>query len=202
MQRILKRTFDLLFSIAVLIVLSPILVLTALLIPATSRGPVFFRQDRAGRNGDVFRLVKFRSMAVNEADPTQMGKVDNTHPLVTPIGSVIRRLKIDELPQLWNVLRGEMSVVGPRPALPKQVAEYDQRQRRRLDVKPGLTGWAQVNGNIQLTWDERITLDLWYIDNRSMWLDLRILWMTLGVIVRGERLQTEALNAARLHRRS
>lgn len=188
-QRYFKRLFDLLLTGLILALLSPLLLIVALAIRITSSGPVFFSQVRAGREGRPFRVYKFRSMQLNEADPTQMGKVGGHDPLITTVGRIIRRSKIDELPQLLNVLKGEMSLVGPRPTLMEQVADYTPKQRRRLEVLPGLTGWSQVNGNTELSWDDRIRLDIWYVAHLSFWLDLRILLMTVGVVLMGERIK-------------
>jgi lipopolysaccharide/colanic/teichoic acid biosynthesis glycosyltransferase len=140
--------------------------------------------------------ASFRSMRVNDFSPLRVGQVRGEHPLVTPVGRWIRRLKVDELPQLLNVLRGDMSLVGPRPALVDQVESYTDFQRRRLEMRPGMTGWAQVNGNIELEWAERILLDIWYIDHCSPWLDLRILWRTSAVVIFGERSNRQALKDA------
>ena len=200
--RVGKRLFDLLLTIPTFIVLLPLFVITALAVRLSSPGPIFFSQIRAGRHGHPFRAFKFRSMFVNNADPRQMGRVGGGHELVTPVGRIIRRVKIDELPQLWNVLRGEMSIVGPRPTLLEQAAEYTAKQKRRLDVLPGLTGWAQVNGNIELSWDERIRLDLYYVEHQSFWFDIKTIWLTLDVIVRGEHPRAEALRAAGISRSS
>jgi lipopolysaccharide/colanic/teichoic acid biosynthesis glycosyltransferase len=138
-------------------------------------------------------------MRVHGLPTTEVGQVYETHPMVTRVGRLLRRFKIDELPQLVNVLLGDMSIVGPRPALPEALAGYDEFQRRRLEVRPGLTGWAQVNGSARLTWDERILLDVWNIDHWSHGLDLRILARTLGVVLWGERPNRRALAAARAH---
>ena len=197
-----KRYFDLLLTVPTFILLLPLLGAVALAVRLSSPGHVFFSQVRAGRDGRPFRAFKFRSMFVNDADPRQMGHVTSGHQLVTPVGRIIRRLKIDELPQLWNVLRGEMSIVGPRPTLLEQAAEYTAEQRRRLDVLPGLTGWAQVNGNIELSWDERIRLDLFYVKHQSFWFDMKTIGLTLDVIVRGEHPRVEALRAAGISRSS
>jgi lipopolysaccharide/colanic/teichoic acid biosynthesis glycosyltransferase len=153
----------------------------ALAIKLSSQGPVFFRQERIGQWGKPFRVVKFRTM-VHEAagnpilpDPRR----------ITPVGRWLRRLSLDELPQLLNVAAGGMSIVGPRPALPYQVERYDERQRRRLVVRPGLTGLAQIRGRNRTSWAERIEYDLEYIDQQSLWLDLRILWSTIPTVVSG-----------------
>lgn len=171
---------------AALVVASPILGLAAFAIVVEDRRPVLFHQNRVGRFGKPFQLLKLRSMRVNEVPPERMGQVRGDHRFVTRVGAVIRRLKIDELPQLVNVLRGDMTLIGPRPTIAAQVDRYDAWQRRRLEARPGLSGWAQVNGNIELTWEERIALDVWYVDHWSPWLDLKILAKTLAVISEGE----------------
>jgi len=177
-----KRAVDLLLF-AVLAIPSVVVgAVAAAGIATTSRGPVLFRQCRVGRDGEAFTLLKFRTMRHDPARP--MGFPDAA--LVTPIGRLLRRMSIDELPQLWNVARGEMSIVGPRPTVASQVARYDDRQRGRLAVRPGLTGLAQVRGRNALTWTERIDLDLEYVRTQSMGLDLRILVSTIWVVLAGE----------------
>ena len=195
-----KRAFDLMIVGLALPLLAPILTIAALAVRFSSPGPILFSQTRAGKDGRPFNLWKFRSMRVNAADPTTMGKVTGDNELLTGVGRVIRRLKIDKLPQVFNVVTGQMSIVGPRPTLPEQVVGYSPRQRKRLSVQPGLTGWAQVNGNIGLTWDERIELDLYYIEHMSLWLDLKIIIKTFAVIVGGELRREEALREAGIHR--
>lgn len=191
-----QRLIDISLSSILLLLASPVLLITAWAIWLTDHGPVFYRQTRTGWLGRPFQLLKFRSMEVNHLSPLAVGQVRGEHPMVTPVGRCLRRLKIDELPQLWNVLRGEMSLVGPRPALPEQTAAYTEFQRRRLLVRPGITGWAQVNGNIEFPWVERIVLDVWYVDHRSVWLDMKILFRTVVVIVLGEKSSERALEEA------
>ncbi len=164
---------------------SPVLGLAALAKKLEDGGPILYRQRRVGRDGRDFDLLKLRTMIVDAERRGAGWAVDKDDPRITRVGRILRRLSIDELPQLWNVLRGEMSLVGPRPTLRYQVERYDERQRRRLDVKPGLTGWAQVNGRAVLPWEERIELDLWYIEHRSAWLDLKILALTPLALFRG-----------------
>jgi len=174
----LNRTADMAIAGMALVVASPVLALAALAVKATSRGPVLYRQARVGREGADFELLKLRTM-VEGAETMGAGyAVDRGDSRITPVGRVLRRLSLDELPQLWNVVRGDMSVIGPRPTLRYQVERYTEHQRRRLDVKPGITGWAQVHGRASLPWDERIELDLWYVENRSTYLDLLILAKT------------------------
>lgn len=184
----LKRLLDVLVSLVALIILLPFLLVVAVAIKLDDRGPVFFRQERAGLKGQTFKILKFRTMVV-DAEKIGTGVfVEEEDPRITMVGNLLRKTSLDELPQLLNILKGEMSLVGPRPTLPYQVENYDQRQIRRLEVKPGVTGWAQVNGRSALTWPERIELDLWFIDNWSLWLDFKILIKTVGVVLRKSNL--------------
>ena len=197
-----KRLFDFIVASIILILLLPLLMISAILVRVTSPGPVFFVQDRVGRYSRIFRVYKFRSMRENTADPIEMGQVDLDNDLITLVGRYLRRFKIDELPQLWNIVRGEMSLVGPRPTLPELAADYTPEQNRRLLVRPGLTGWAQVLGNTELTWDERIKLDLWYLDRLSFRFDLKILFLTFKVIIYGQRVEAEVIDATGIRRSS
>ena len=182
-----KRAFDVIASALLIVLLSPILLLAALLVKLTSAGPVFFTQERAGRNGRVFRVRKFRTMyRDHKHDITETVRLD--HPAITPVGRVLRRLKIDELPQVFSVLSGTMSLVGPRPGLPSQAAAYDEFQRRRLLVRPGCTGLAQVNSMSRgADWTERIRYDVYYVAHCGLWLDLLILAKTPLVVLLGEQ---------------
>lgn len=180
-----------------MLAVSPVLLLGIAAIFIEDRGPIFFRQDRAGLRGVPFTLLKLRSMRVNRLDEAAVGQVKGDHHLVTRVGRVIRRSKIDELPQLLNVIRGDMSLVGPRPTVPDQVARYTGFQRRRLEVRPGMTGWAQVNGNVELTWEDRILMDVWYVDHRSLRLDAMILFQTIQVVLVGERPNANAVEIAK-----
>jgi lipopolysaccharide/colanic/teichoic acid biosynthesis glycosyltransferase len=157
---------------------SPLIVAAALAVKLEDRGPVLYRQTRVGKDGADFELLKLRTMIVGAETKGPGFAVDKGDERITRAGRVLRRLSLDELPQLWNVVRGEMSVIGPRPTLRYQVERYDARQRRRLDVKPGITGWAQVHGRASLPWAERIDLDVWYVEHRSPWLDVKILAKT------------------------
>jgi len=181
-QLISKRIFDILASGIALIVLLPIFAIIGIFIKFDSKGPVFFIQERAGKDGKILRAYKLRTM-VDNAEKIGLGyeiaKEDNR---ITRVGKHLR-WGIDELPQLINVFKGEMSLVGPRPALPHQVKRYSEKERRRLEVKPGITGWALVNGRNILSWPERIKLDIWYIDHWSIWLDLKILFKTIWVVI-------------------
>ena len=174
----MNRAADVALAGAVLVVASPVIGLAALAIKLTSRGPALYRQTRVGRHGADFELLKLRTMVVG-AETTGAGfAVEKGDARITPVGRMLRRLSLDELPQLWNVVRGDMSVIGPRPTLRYQVERYSPEQMRRLAVKPGITGWAQVHGRATLPWDERIELDLWYVDHSSPWLDAKILAKT------------------------
>jgi lipopolysaccharide/colanic/teichoic acid biosynthesis glycosyltransferase len=181
----LKRAFDVVVSALLLLLLSPLLLGAALAIVLEDRGPVLYRQRRVGKDGEEFELLKLRTMVVGAETMGAGLAVNEGDPRITRAGRVLRRLSLDELPQLWNVLRGEMSLVGPRPTLAYQVERYTVRQRRRLEVKPGISGWAQVRGRAKLPWDERIELDVWYVEHRSFWLDLKILARTPGALMSG-----------------
>jgi len=157
---------------------SPLLAVAAVAVKLADGGPVLYRQRRVGRAGEEFDLLKLRTMVVDAERQGAGWAVDEGDPRITRVGRLLRRLSIDEVPQLWNVIRGEMSLVGPRPTLAYQVERYSDRQRRRLEVKPGITGWAQVNGRARLGWADRIELDVWYVENRSPWVDLKILART------------------------
>ena len=184
----LPRAADLVISSLALVVASPILLVAAIAIKLESRGPVLYRARRAGLGGAEFELLKLRTMRTGN-DPVGVGTpVLPGDPRVTRVGGVLRRFSLDELPNLINVLRGEMAIVGPRPTLGAQVAEYTSHQLRRLEVKPGLTGWAQVNGRAGIPWEERIELDVWYVDHRSAALDLRILARTARLLITGHGL--------------
>ena len=184
----LRRSIDVTVSALVLTLASPVLALAAVAIRLESRGGVIYRQQRAGLNGHVFEVLKLRTM-VDGAEHVGAGlAIDAGDARITRIGALLRRTSIDELPNLVNVLRGEMSLIGPRPTLPVQVQQYTERQRGRLAVKPGITGWAQVNGRASLPWDERIELDLYYIEHSSPTLDARILWRTLAMVLGGSGL--------------
>lgn len=198
-MKLLKSVCDRVAAAVLLVFAAPVLIAASAAIALDDGFPVTFRQSRAGRGGRRFELVKLRTMRRHDLSVADLGLVTAAHPLITSVGRFLRRTKIDELPQLLNVLAGEMSFVGPRPTVEEQVAAYDEFQRRRLAVAPGLTGLAQVSGGIALNWDERILLDIWYIDHWSPALDLRILWRTLSVIVRGERRDERALQEAKDH---
>jgi len=173
-----NRLVDLALAGVGLVVASPFLAAAALAVKLEDGGPVLFRQTRVGKDGEDFELLKLRSMVVDAERQGAGFAVDRGDARITRVGRVLRRTSVDELPQLWNVVRGDMSVIGPRPTLRYQVERYTERQRRRLDVKPGLTGWAQIHGRATLPWAERIELDLWYVEHRSARVDLTILLRT------------------------
>jgi lipopolysaccharide/colanic/teichoic acid biosynthesis glycosyltransferase len=173
-----NRAADVAIAGVGLVLTSPVLAAAALAIKLDDGGPVRFRQTRVGKDGKDFELLKLRSMSVGAEHVGAGFAVDRGDSRITRVGRFLRRTSIDELPQLWNVLRGDMSVIGPRPTLRYQVDRYSERQRRRLDIRPGLTGWAQVNGRATLSWDDRIELDVWYVEHRSPLVDLKILWRT------------------------
>jgi lipopolysaccharide/colanic/teichoic acid biosynthesis glycosyltransferase len=184
-RRGLPRAADLIIAGLGMIVASPILLAAAVAIRIGSRGPVIYRQRRVGQDGEIFELWKLRTMK-RGADPIGVGTaVIDDDPRVTRAGRLLRRFSLDELPNLFNVLRGEMAIVGPRATLPAQVELYTPRQRRRLELKPGVTGWAQIHGRTAIPWEERIELDVWYVEHRSLALDLRILARTPLVLFGG-----------------
>jgi lipopolysaccharide/colanic/teichoic acid biosynthesis glycosyltransferase len=187
------RALDLIIAALALVVLSPVLALAALLIKLESRGAVLYRQRRVGRHGEPFELWKLRTM-VPGAEAMGAGLyVLQGDSRITRVGRQLRRFSLDELPNLVNVLRGDMAIVGPRPTVQEQVDRYTERQRRRLEVRPGITGWAQVNGRTSLPWPERIELDVWYVENRSAFLDLKILAKTARMLATGHGLYSEDL---------
>ena len=189
----MSRALDVALSAALLLVTSPLVALAAIAIRLESRGPVFYRQLRVGRAGEPFELWKLRTM-VPGAESIGAGiYVLEGDPRITRAGRLLRRFSLDELPNLVNVLKGDMAIVGPRPTVQEQVDRYTDRQRRRLEVKPGITGWAQVNGRTSLSWPERIELDVWYVEHRSMRLDLRILTKTARMLATGHGLYSEDL---------
>ena len=184
----LRRALDVVVALAALIVSSPVLALAILAVVLESRGGAFYRQRRVGKDGREFDVLKLRTM-VHGAEHIGAGLAVNAGDArITRVGKFLRRTSLDELPNLVNVLKGEMAIVGPRPTLPSQVAQYTERERGRLAVRPGITGWAQVNGRTSLPWAQRIELDLWYIEHRTWRLDLKILWRSAQQVVRGEGL--------------
>jgi lipopolysaccharide/colanic/teichoic acid biosynthesis glycosyltransferase len=185
---VIRRTLDILVSSLALLLSSPVLAVAMVAVRLESRGPIIYRQRRVGLNGRQFDVLKLRTM-VDGAEHIGAGlAVNENDSRITRVGAFLRRTSLDELPNLLNVLRGEMSLIGPRPTLPVQVEQYTARQRGRLQIKPGITGWAQVNGRTSLPWSERIELDLYYIAHRSLALDLRILWRTVAMVLGGSGL--------------
>lgn len=184
----LKRVFDILTSAILLICLSPVIAVTFFLVRRKLGKPAFFRQIRPGKNGVPFEMIKFRSMkdAVDE-----QGNQLSDEERLTDFGRKIRVLSLDELPELWNVLKGDMSLVGPRPLLMSYLELYDEEQKRRHDVRPGVTGWAQVNGRNSLSWEEKFKMDVWYVGNHSLWLDIKILFLTVKKVLIKEGISSE-----------
>jgi lipopolysaccharide/colanic/teichoic acid biosynthesis glycosyltransferase len=184
----MKRCIDIIGAAAALLVLSPVLAIVALMIRFNMGSPILFRQTRPGQNARLFEMVKFRTM--RDAYDRSGNPLSDAERL-TAMGRFLRSTSLDELPELWNVLKGDMSLVGPRPLLIEYLPLYSPAQRRRHDVRPGVTGWAQVNGRNAIGWDEKFALDIWYVDNHDVWLDMKILWMTvLKVINREDIAQT------------
>ncbi len=179
-----KRFFDLLVSIVFLLLLSLVFFITALAIFIESTGPILYKQNRIGRHGKLFTLLKFRSMSNEQRDIALQVGSDTSG--VTKVGRIIRRLKIDELPQLFNVFTGDLSLIGPRPCLPETLVEFGEHSTLRHSIRPGLSGLAQINGNIHLTWKERLVFDLEYVNNRGLWLDIKILMRTLLIVLFGD----------------
>jgi lipopolysaccharide/colanic/teichoic acid biosynthesis glycosyltransferase len=187
----MPRVLDVILAAVALVLASPLLALAGLLIRLESRGAVFYRQRRVGLKGRPFALWKLRTMVPGAASMGAGIYVLQGDPRITRVGRHLRRLSLDELPNLVNVLRGEMAIVGPRPTVQEQVDRYTDRQRLRLEVKPGITGWAQVNGRASLPWPERIELDVWYVEHRSFLLDLKILAKTVRMLASGHGLYSE-----------
>ena len=182
-QATAKRAFDILAALIGLLVLSPIFFAVALLIKINSKGPVLFIQARPGHKGKMFNILKFRTMRNPRHGENPLASDANR---ITSLGSVLRLLSLDELPELLNVLKGEMSIVGPRPLLPQYLSRYTKVQARRHEVRPGITGWAQINGRNSASWNDRLEMDVWYADNWSFWLDIRILCLTVYKIIKRE----------------
>lgn len=183
-----SRLMDIVVSIIFLVALFPLLLVISLVV-RLAFGSVFFTQLRPGMNGRLFRMVKFRTM--NELID-EKGELLPDRDRLTPLGKFLRSCSLDELPELWNVLKGEMSLVGPRPLLPEYLPLYSERQFRRHEVRPGITGWAQINGRNSLSWDEKFELDIWYVDNRSLFLDLKIMLITLKKVVVREGINADS----------
>jgi len=184
----IKSLFDLLFGLIFFIILLPVFIIIGILIKLDSKGPVFFTQDRIGKNEKIFVIYKFRSM-VDKAEEIGLGRnLSKDDSRITKLGDFLRNWSLDELPQIINIVKGDMSFIGPRPTLDYQVKAYNDIQRKRLLMKPGVTGWAQVNGRNSLTWKQRIEYDVWYVENYSLWLDFKILLKTFKVALLREGL--------------
>jgi lipopolysaccharide/colanic/teichoic acid biosynthesis glycosyltransferase len=188
-----SRALDAAVAALLLVVASPLLAAAAIAIRLESRGPILYRQRRVGRDGVPFDLIKLRTMVPGAAAMGAGIYVLEGDPRITRVGRLLRRFSLDELPNLVNVLQGDLAIVGPRPTIQDQVDRYTERQLRRLEVKPGITGWAQVNGRASLPWPERIELDVWYVEHRSLWLDIKILARTARMLATGHGLYSEDL---------
>lgn len=192
-HRFCKRIFDLVFSMLGLLLLSPVLIVVALLVRMRLGSPVLFLQQRPGLHGKPFHIYKFRTMTnACAADGTLLSNEER----LTPLGQFLRAASLDELPELLNVLRGQMSLVGPRPLLMRYLDRYNSEQARRHDVLPGITGWAQINGRNAITWEDKFKLDVWYVDHCSVWLDLKILFLTVWKVVRREGIDQPGYTSA------
>ena len=176
----IKRILDIALTLIGILFLFPVFLLTVLMVKIKLGSPLFFKQARPGLNGEIFNMVKFRTMA-NECDKN--GNLLSDEIRLTKFGQFLRSTSLDELPGLWSVLKGDMSLVGPRPLLVEYLPLYSERQFRRHEVKPGITGWAQVNGRNTISWGEKFELDVWYVDNQSIWLDIKILWLTVKKVI-------------------
>lgn len=187
-EKYIKRALDIVLSGVAMLVLSPVLLVTALLVRTKLGSPVLFHQDRPGRDGKIFRLYKFRSMT-DERDA--QGELLPDEIRLTKFGKLLRSTSLDELPELWNIFRGDMSIVGPRPLLVKYLPLYNEEQRHRHDVRPGLTGWAQVNGRNSITWEDKFRYDVWYVRNISLLLDVKIVFLTVKKVFCREGISSE-----------
>lgn len=199
-QLFIKRAVDIIVSCVLILLLTviPVLIVIPIVIKLTSRGPAVFTQDRAGKDGKIFKIYKFRTMLIPEESFDKDGRALEPKERITKVGRFLRKTSLDELMQLFNILNGTMSLVGPRPTLPYQIERYTPEQHRRLDMRPGVTGWAQVNGRNDLTWTEKIQFDLEYIDNYSLWFDIKILFKTVAVVFKSEGIEftkNDSINA-------
>jgi undecaprenyl phosphate N,N'-diacetylbacillosamine 1-phosphate transferase len=197
-QLAIKRVLDIAGAILGLVILAPLFALVALCVSLDSPGNIFFKLRVAGRDGKAFDQWKFRTMVQNARDTAHRFETSATDPRITRVGHLLRRWSVDELPQLWNVLRGEMSLVGPRPTFLEVAERYSSQQARRLQMRPGLTGSAQLQGRNLIPWERRITLDISYIENFSLWLDAKIIWRTIPLLLRGTGVYGEG-GAVKMH---
>ena len=184
----LKRLFDIIGALLGLILFAPVFLLLAILIRRQMGSPVFFRQTRPGRDGQSFEMLKFRTMR-DAIGPDGQPLPDADR--MTKLGQKLRSTSLDELPELWNVLKGEMSLVGPRPLLMEYLPLYNEEQARRHEVRPGVTGWAQINGRNAISWEQKFSLDVWYVDNRTFWLDFKIIWLTIRKVLMRDGIDDE-----------
>jgi len=191
----LKRVIDFLVSLISVLILMPLMLIIAILIKLQSNGPVFFTQTRVGKLGTFFKIYKFRTMHIGAGEVRNGLQVSSGDPRITKLGTLLRKTSLDELPQLFNVLKGDISIVGPRPALPEQLHYYSDYQMTRLKMRPGITGWATVNGRCSIPWSERIALDIFYIENFSLWLDAKIVIRTFSVVLLGQNTYYDSKNA-------
>tara|TARA_B100000953_G_scaffold276684_1_gene250991 strand:+ start:98 stop:703 length:606 start_codon:yes stop_codon:yes gene_type:complete len=187
-RNLIKPIFDFLAAVIALVILSPVLIVVTILLYRANNGKPFFYQTRPGRNGNIFRIVKYKTMT-DEKDPT--GNLLPDSERLTKIGSFVRKTSIDEIPQLFNVLKGDMSIVGPRPLLPQYLELYNTEQLKRHEVKPGITGWAQVNGRNAISWLKKFEYDVWYVEKQSFFLDLQILFKTIKKVVISEGINAD-----------
>ena len=187
----IKRIFDIMLALIGVLFLFPVLLLTALMVKIKLGSPLFFKQVRPGLNGNLFNMYKLRSMT-NERDKD--GRLLSDEVRLTKFGKFLRSTSLDELPGLWSVLKGDMSLVGPRPLLVEYLPLYSEKQSRRHEVRPGITGWAQVNGRNTISWNEKFDLDVWYVDNRSVWLDIKILWLTVKKVISRDGVSPEGID--------
>ena len=190
----LKRLIDVIFSLIGILIFSPLMFFISIIILLSMGRPIFFKQIRSGLNGKPFLIYKFRTM-LDLRD--EIGNLLPDDLRITSLGRILRYLRLDEFPELFNILKGDMSLVGPRPTLPEQVLTYNDFQKKRLSIRPGLTGWAQINGNTKLSWEDRILLDIWYIDHWDLLLDIKIIYETIKVVFNGERINPLVLEEAR-----
>ena len=200
LQLFIKRTVDILTALILILILTiiPVLIVIPIVIRLTSKGPAVFTQERTGKDGKVFKIYKFRTMRIPEDSLDENGNQLEPKQRITKVGRFLRKTSLDELMQLFNILNGTMSLVGPRPTLPYQTERYNEEQRRRLNMRPGVTGWAQVNGRNDLTWTEKIVYDVEYVDNYSLWFDIKVLFKTVAVVFKKEGIeftQNDAINA-------
>lgn len=199
-QLFIKRAFDITVALVLLLILIaiPVMIVVPILIRLTSKGPAVFKQERVGKDGKVFKIYKFRTMRIPEDSLDAEGNPLPPKKRITKVGAFLRKTSLDELMQLFNILNGTMSIVGPRPTLPYQVERYNETQKRRHEMRPGITGWAQVNGRNDLTWTEKIEYDVEYIDKFSLWMDIKILFKTVAVVFKREGIaftKDDAINA-------